>query len=65
MFPTRSRLDHRVDRREHRSTLASSEVAKQRISWWIRPGLEHRPTLASSVVTQARRPRNVASDPAM
>jgi hypothetical protein len=65
VFRTRPRPDHGADRREHRSTLASSVVAKQRSSWWIRSGLEHRPTLASSVVTQARRPRNVASDPAM
>ena len=32
MFPTRRRPDHCVQRREHRSTLASSVVAKQRIS---------------------------------
>jgi len=65
MFPTRPRPDYCVDHREHRSTLASSVVAKQRISWWIRSGFEHRPTLASSVVTQARLPRNVPSDPLM
>jgi hypothetical protein len=65
MFPTRPRLDHGVDHREHRSTLASSVVAKPRISGWIRSGFEHRPTLASSVVTQARLPRNVASDPVL
>jgi ATP-dependent DNA helicase RecG len=33
MFPTRSRPNHHVVRREHRSTLASSVVAKQRTSW--------------------------------
>jgi hypothetical protein len=63
MFLTRPRSDHCVDHREHRSTLTSSVVARQRISLWIRSGFEHRPTLASSVVTQARLPRNVALAP--
>ena len=57
MYPTRPRPDHCVDHREHRSTLASSVVAKQRISWWIRSGFEHRPTLASSVVTPETAPQ--------
>ncbi len=65
MFPTRSRPDHHVVRREHRSTLASSVVAKQRTFWWIRSGLEHRPTMASSVVTQSRLSRTAGSDLAM
>jgi hypothetical protein len=51
MFKSIRRPDQCVQHLEHRSTLASSVVAKQRISWWIRSGLEHRPTLASSVVT--------------
>ena len=63
MFSMGPRPDHCVSHREHRSTLASSVVAKQRISWWICSGFERRPTLASSVVTQARLPRNLASEP--
>jgi hypothetical protein len=65
MFPTKRCPDHCVKRREHRSTLASSVVAKQWISWWIRSGLEHRPTLTSSVVTSAKLPCKVASDSAI
>jgi len=65
MFPTRPRPERCVDPREHRSTLASSVVAKPQISWRIRSGLEHCPTLASSVVTQTRLPRKAASGAVM
>ena len=54
MFKARRRPAHCVHRLEHRSTLASSVVAKRGPIFGGISGLEHRSTLASSVV--ARRP---------